>query len=37
MSEALAKIGSFIKEVRTEQDLSVKDLADKSSKLYQYY
>ena len=34
MSEALAKIGSFIKEVRTEQDLSVKDLADKSRVSY---
>ena len=30
MSEALAKIGSLIKEARSDQGLSVKDLSDKS-------
>ncbi|NQY78910.1 MAG: helix-turn-helix domain-containing protein [Candidatus Caenarcaniphilales bacterium] len=34
MSEALAKIGSFIKQERTDQGLSVKDLADKSRVSY---
>lgn len=34
MSEALAKIGAFIKQERTDQGLSVKDLADKSRVSY---